>query len=54
MIAEKLIGILKEKGYDVVTKVTKATTFWKAENYHQEYYKKTGGIPYCHSRTNRF
>ncbi len=52
--AEKLIKILRDKGYDVVTKVTKATKFWKAENYHQEYYEKTGGKPYCHARTNRF
>ena len=52
--AEELISILKNKGYDVVTNVTKATKFWKAENYHQEYYEKTGGTPYCHARTKRF
>ncbi len=53
-IAEELIDILKSKGYNVTTKVTKGTTFWRAENYHQEYYEKTGGTPYCHARTNRF
>ena len=36
--AEKLIAILKEKGYPVVTEVTKAGTFCKAEDYHQDYY----------------
>ena len=35
--AEKVIGILKEKGYEVVTKVTPAGKFWVAEEYHQNY-----------------
>jgi len=52
--AEKLIQILKDKGFKVVTKVTKADTFWKAENYHQDYYESTGKKPYCHSRQKRF
>ncbi len=53
-IAEKLIQILKDKGYQVSTKVTKADTFWVAENYHQSYYQKTGHHPYCHGYTKRF
>jgi peptide methionine sulfoxide reductase msrA/msrB len=53
-IAENLIGILKAKGYDVVTKVTKATTFWPAEDYHQDYYEHKGTLPYCHGYTKRF
>ncbi len=52
--AEKLIKILEDRGYKVATKVTKATTFWKAEKYHQAYYNKTGGKPYCHMYTKRF
>jgi peptide methionine sulfoxide reductase msrA/msrB len=52
--AEKLIGILKDKGYDVVTEVTKAGPFWKAENYHQDYYEGNGKQPYCHVYTKRF
>ncbi len=48
MTAEKLIGLLKDKGYKVATKVKPATKFWKAEKYHQDYYKKEGGTPYCH------
>jgi peptide methionine sulfoxide reductase msrA/msrB len=53
-IAQKLIGILKEKGLDVVTELVEAQPFWKAEDYHQEYYKTTGKQPYCHFRTKRF
>jgi len=52
--AEKLIGILKDKGYDVVTEVQKAGKFWKAEDYHQDYYAKNGKTPYCHGYTKRF
>jgi peptide methionine sulfoxide reductase msrA/msrB len=53
-IAEKLINILTGKGYKVATHLTKATTFWQAEDYHQDYYNKTGGTPYCHVYTKRF
>jgi len=53
-ITEKLIGTLKEKGYQVVTEVRPATVFWKAENYHQDYYDHKGSTPYCHGYTKRF
>lgn len=52
--AEKLIGILKDKGLKVATEVAKAGTFWEAEKYHQDYYTYTGKEPYCHVYTKRF
>lgn len=52
--AEKLIGLLKEKGYQVVTQVIPAVTFWPAESYHQDYYAHKGKTPYCHFYTKRF
>ncbi|MFI4910496.1 MAG: bifunctional methionine sulfoxide reductase B/A protein [Sedimentisphaeraceae bacterium JB056] len=47
--ALKLIGILEGKGYDVETNLSEANTFYPAEEYHQDYYEKTGKTPYCHS-----
>ncbi len=52
--AEKLIGQLASKGYKVATKLTPATTFWPAEDYHQDYYARKGTLPYCHGYTKRF
>ena len=54
LITEKLIRILKEKGYKVVTEVRPAATFWKAEGYHQDYYEHKGTLPYCHGYVKRF
>ena len=53
-ITEKLIGLLREKGYDVATEVVKAKEFWPAENYHQDYYDHNGKKPYCHAYQKRF
>ncbi|HEY2567237.1 MAG TPA: bifunctional methionine sulfoxide reductase B/A protein [Candidatus Aquirickettsiella sp.] len=52
--ALKLINILKDKGFQIVTKVTPATTFWKAEDYHQNYYEKNQKQPYCHFYRKKF
>jgi peptide methionine sulfoxide reductase msrA/msrB len=53
-IAEKDINLLKSKGFKVATEVTKASEFYPAEAYHQDYYFKNGKLPYCHAYTKRF
>lgn len=53
-ITEKLIAQLKQKGFRVVTELIPATTFWKAEDYHQDYYEHKGDTPYCHGYVKRF
>jgi len=52
--AQKLIDLLKGKGLKIATQVVPAARFWPAEEYHQDYYQKTGKQPYCHVRKERF
>lgn len=54
MTAHKLIDILKNKAYKVVTRVLPASTFWKAEEYHQNYYDNNKKKPYCHVYEKKF
>jgi len=52
--AENVIDILRTKGYEVNTLLSPLGNFWIGEEYHQRYYAKTGGEPYCHVRTRKF
>lgn len=52
--AEAVIGLLRSKGHTVHTPLRPAETFWEGEEYHQHYYDKTGGEPYCHVRVKKF
>ena len=48
-ISEKLIVELENKGFKVVTFLYKLVPFYKAEDYHQNYYNRHNKMPYCHS-----
>ena len=53
-IADSLVRVLDNKGYKVATEISAAKVFWPAEKYHQDYYEKKGGVPYCHARKTVF
>jgi peptide methionine sulfoxide reductase msrA/msrB len=52
--AEKVKNILEGQGVHVTTEILPASWFYPAEEYHQNYYAKSGGEPYCHRIVPRF
>ena len=52
-IAEKLIALLKARGYAVATQLAPAREFWPAEEYHQDFIRKRPGQE-CHAPVPRF
>src|SRR3989338_396649 len=53
-VAEAIIDELGTLGYEVATSVRVAERFWSGEEYHEKYYAKKGGQPYCHVRRKIF
>lgn len=53
-VAEQLIAMLSQNGYSIATSLRSISIFWPAEDYHQNYYQKTGKQPYCHRYVKRF
>jgi len=53
-IADGVIDILLAKNYEVATITTKANKYYKAENYHQDYFNDKGIKPICHFRQKIF
>ena len=52
--AEAVIQQLRDHGDVVNTLLLPARNFYIGETYHQRYYEKTGGEPYCHLRVKKF
>ncbi len=52
--AESVMQILRDRGDVVNTLLLPEEKFYIGEAYHQRYYEKTGGEPYCHLRVKKF
>lgn len=45
----EIINNLTEMDYKVATSLHEVSKFYKAEDYHQDYYENNGKTPYCHT-----
>ena len=53
-VSLKLIVKLEGMGFKVATSLKEMVIFYKAEEYHQDYYDKHQKVPYCHSYNKIF
>jgi len=53
-VSVSLIDKLEQKGYKVATSLYPVLAFYKAEEYHQNYYNRHNKMPYCHSKREVF
>lgn len=53
-VSLELVDELEDLGYKVATSLHESAAFYEAEDYHQDYYKKTGKFPYCHTHKKIF
>ncbi len=53
-VADKLIEILENKGYEISTQILPVKTFWRAEDYHQDYFELKQQPPSCHAYEKKF
>ena len=54
VVADRLIGELRLRGYRVATQVVAAGRFWRAEEYHQDLLVRHHPEGQCHARVKRF
>jgi peptide methionine sulfoxide reductase msrA/msrB len=54
-IAEQVSEVLREKGYQLATKIEPLMVFYAEQDpYHQHYYDTQGTLPYCHIYKKKF
>jgi peptide methionine sulfoxide reductase msrA/msrB len=52
--AQHVVALLGKSGFSLATRLLPVSTFWRAEEYHQNYYHKQAKQPYCHFWQQKF